>query len=125
MGNTGDCDLVLHGRLTLALLVRLPLHVDDLLERTLLESSIGPSIGCLTLLVHVHPLVLRVGHRGHLKTHIVVFIVVDHLDLDYLSIDDVGGLLANRRDLPCALISYLHTHFNVDESARVDVLGLE
>ena len=82
-----------------ALLIRLSFHVDNLLHGTLFEPPIGANSSCLrrrlALLVHLHPVVVRVGMLANLEAHIVILAVVYHLDLYYLAVDDVRCLLSD------------------------------
>ena len=55
----------------------------------------------------------------------MVLWVIAHLDLQDLPIHDVWCLLLNRIYLSSALITHLDLHFNVDESASVDVFRLQ
>jgi len=82
--------------LVLVLLVRLSLHVDNLLKSTLLEPAILIDSALLFLIleeVNVHLLVLKLRNGRNLLAHIVILGVVPHFNLDYLAVDDVRSLL--------------------------------
>ena len=105
MGNTRDRILslrILALALTIALLIRLALHVDNLLQSTLFESptiSAGLTLfRCLNVRnkvnIHLEILVRAcVPFICDLLADIVILWVFSHLNLQDLSIDDIGRLL--------------------------------